>query len=68
MLLPLISALILMSNFQFYNSLLYKKDSLKNVRNPPVANIFISFSPIIDIKIGYLKLDRLVLKLFKTIY
>ena len=45
-----------MSNLKTYDSLLYKQDSPKNVRYPPVANNFIYFYSIIDIKIGYLKL------------
>ena len=51
-----ISALILMSNLQMYDSLLHKQDSAKNVRYPRASNIFIYFSSLIDTKIGYLKL------------
>ena len=56
MLHTLISALILISNLQMYDSLLHKQESSKNVRYPGASNIFIYFSSIIDTKIGYLKL------------
>ena len=44
-----------MSNLQMYDSLLHSQDSAKNVRYLPASNIFIYFSSIIVIKIGYLK-------------
>ena len=50
------SAIILVSNLQMYDSLLHQQDSAKNVRYPRASNIFIYFSSIIDTKIGYLKL------------
>ena len=69
MLYPLISALILVSNLQIYDSLLYKQDSPKNVRYPTVSNIFIYFASIIDIKFSYVKLGvGLFNSRFKTIY
>ena len=45
---PLINALTLVSNLQIYESLLHKQDSLKNVRYPPVADIFKYFTKIIQ--------------------
>ena len=69
MLHTLISALILMSNLQMYDSLLHKQDSAKNVRYPRASNIFIYFSSIIDTKIGYLKLGvGLFNSSYKTMY
>ena len=41
MLHTLISALILMSNLQMYDSLLHTQDSAKNVRYPGASNIFL---------------------------
>ena len=46
-----------MSNLQMYDSLLHKQDNAKSVRYPPASNIFIYFSSIVYIKIGYLKLE-----------
>ena len=66
---PLKSALILVSLFQIYDSLLYLQGSPKNVRYPPVAIILIYFASIIDIKIGYFKLGvGLLNNSFKTVY
>ena len=56
MLHTLISALILMSNLQMYDSFLHKQDSAKNVRYPRASNIFIYFSSIIDTKNWILKI------------
>ena len=50
-------------------SLLHKQDSPRNVRYPPVSNIFIYFSSIVDIKIGYLKMGVGLFNIsYKTIY
>ena len=69
MLHTLISALILTSNLQMYDSLLHWQDSAKNVRYPRASNIFIYFSSIIDTKIGYLKLGvGLFNSSYKTMY
>ena len=49
---PLISALILVSNLQIYDFIILAKQSQK-CKLSTMANIFIYFSSIIDIKIGY---------------
>ena len=58
-----------MSSLQMNDSLLHKQYGAKNVRYPPASTIFIYFSSIIDIKIGYLKFgEGLFNSSYKTMY